>query len=262
MDNVCWSCDEEGIGWLMRLGQESSCILARDDSSLDIRLKNVTLLNGRPQHFLPTPRLTPRHRNCVCTPVYVGVVSFKPGKAENNVHLAQGAHRERNALDVVSEAHNKLHLLADRTPLVERAIDVVDGDGALELPGGEVVFTHKLVANKFRRRATVHERDDADGVVRVECLKLNFDSKGPREVNVADVVALGGRRKNRRVKRLREESRTNNDIIAVVVGTTGLDLEYTEAVGATSRVLTRGPRQKPWRAPLALRGPRRRQVAR
>ena len=61
---------------------------------------------------------------------------------------------------------------------------------------------------------------------------MNFEGKGPREVNGANIIPLRGRRKKRRVKRTREESRANNDIIGVVVGTTGLDLEYTEAVGA------------------------------
>ena len=44
MDSVCWSCDEDGVAWLMRLdrsGSGSSCILVRDDCG--VRVKDVVV---------------------------------------------------------------------------------------------------------------------------------------------------------------------------------------------------------------------------
>lgn len=43
MDNVCWSPDSDGMGWLFKLGSQSSCLLARDDSSLQVRLKTIVV---------------------------------------------------------------------------------------------------------------------------------------------------------------------------------------------------------------------------
>jgi len=51
VDQICWSCDEEGYGWILRMKNPSlpsnaSCRLARDDSFPSVRLKSVAVSPG------------------------------------------------------------------------------------------------------------------------------------------------------------------------------------------------------------------------
>ena len=86
--------------------------------------------------------------------------------SDDHVRTAQRADSERHPLRVITNAHDGVDVLPNCATLVERAVDVVDGDGAVECTGGHTMATDKGGVKETCRRTTVKEGLRIKGGVR------------------------------------------------------------------------------------------------